>query len=75
MRVCNVCVACGTLQDFWSTEQERVYLVGVMVKSEQRSKYAYNVHESLEELGRLADTAGLKVCVDAACAALGGGRE
>lgn len=49
------------VQDFWSIEKERVYLVGVNVKSESRSRYSYNVHESLEELGRLADTAGLKV--------------
>jgi hypothetical protein len=48
-------------QDFWSTEKERVYLVGVNVKSEQKSKYSYTIEESLEELGRLADTAGLKV--------------
>lgn len=28
---------------------------------QQRSKHGYGVHESLEELGRLADTAGLEV--------------
>jgi hypothetical protein len=29
----------------------------------RRAAVQYSVHESLEELGRLADTAGLKVCV------------
>lgn len=40
---------------------ERVYLVGVSVKSRQK-KYGYSIQESLEELGRLAETAGLEVC-------------
>ncbi|GAB4815794.1 hypothetical protein N2152v2_002840 [Parachlorella kessleri] len=39
---------------------ERAYLVGVQLK-QQRSKYGYTVLESIEELGRLADTAGLEV--------------
>jgi len=39
---------------------ERVYLVGVSVKSRQK-KYGYSIQESLEELGRLAETAGLEV--------------
>lgn len=39
---------------------ERVYLVGVSVKSRQK-RYGYTIQESLEELARLADTAGLEV--------------
>ncbi|KAL0032418.1 hypothetical protein WJX79_010304 [Trebouxia sp. C0005] len=39
---------------------ERVFLVGVAQKG-HRDRFAYNVHESLEELGRLAETAGLEV--------------
>ena len=39
---------------------ERAFLVGVAQKG-SRDKFAYNVHESLEELGRLAETAGLEV--------------
>jgi transcription initiation factor TFIID subunit TAF12 len=100
------------LQDFWSTEKERVYLVGVAYKqqyqqqqqqqqrrqqqqqgqrlfgssngglamsassyspwaaadaddgsssSKRQPQITYNVHESLDELGRLAETAGLQV--------------
>jgi hypothetical protein len=106
------------LQDFWSTEKERVYLVGVAYKqqyqqqqqqqqrrqqqqqqqrqglfgssngglamsassyspwaapaavdagdgssssSKRQAQITYNVHESLDELGRLAETAGLQV--------------
>ncbi len=41
------------------TGPERVYLVGVQVKS-RRKKYGYSIQESLEELGRLAETAGLE---------------
>lgn len=42
--------------------KEKVYLVGAALKSEQRANsIGYGVHESLEELGRLADTAGLEV--------------
>ena len=40
--------------------QERAFLVGVAQKG-KRDRFAYNVHESLEELGRLAETAGLEV--------------
>ncbi len=40
--------------------RERVFLVGAAIKGEQK-KYTYDVHESVEELGRLAETAGLKV--------------
>ena len=39
---------------------ERVYLVGVQQKG-AKSKYGYSVEQSLEELGRLASTAGLEV--------------
>lgn len=39
---------------------ERVYLVGVAVKGRQK-RYGYTIQESLEELARLADTAGLEV--------------
>lgn len=39
---------------------ERAFLVGVAQKG-HRDKFAYNIHESLEELGRLAETAGLEV--------------
>lgn len=39
---------------------ERAFLVGVAAKG-KRDRFAYNVHESLEELGRLAETAGLEV--------------
>ena len=39
---------------------ERAFLVGVAPKG-NRDRFAYNVHESLEELGRLAETAGLEV--------------
>lgn len=41
-------------------QSERCYLVGVQPKS-QKNKYGYSVLESLEELGRLAETAGLEV--------------
>lgn len=40
--------------------QERAFLVGVAQKG-KTDRFAYNVHESLEELGRLAETAGLEV--------------
>lgn len=49
--------------------QERAFLVGVAQKG-KRDRFAYNVHESLEELGRLAETAGLEVrlsCHSPAC--------
>ncbi|KAL3132671.1 hypothetical protein ABBQ32_009189 [Trebouxia sp. C0010 RCD-2024] len=39
---------------------ERAFLVGVAQKG-KTDRFAYNVHESLEELGRLAETAGLEV--------------
>ena len=39
---------------------ERAFLVGVMRKGQQQ-KYTYTITESLEELGRLAETAGLEV--------------
>ena len=41
-------------------ERERCFLVGVQLK-QQRSRHGYSVRASLEELGRLADTAGLEV--------------
>jgi 50S ribosomal subunit-associated GTPase HflX len=45
--------------------RERVLLVGVEVKSIADSKASrknrYSISDSLEELARLADTAGLKV--------------
>ncbi|KAL4435425.1 hypothetical protein ABPG77_006187 [Micractinium sp. CCAP 211/92] len=44
----------------WEEQRERCFLVGVQLK-QQRSRHGYSVHESLEELGRLADTAGLEV--------------
>lgn len=37
----------------WEEQRERCYLVGVQLK-QQRSRHGYSVHESLEELGRLA---------------------
>ena len=40
---------------------ERVYLVGVQQKG-SKSKYGYSIEQSLEELGRLASTAGLEAC-------------
>ncbi|KAK9863595.1 hypothetical protein WJX84_011400, partial [Apatococcus fuscideae] len=43
-------------------EPERAYLVGVQLKERgSKNRFAYDVHESLEELGRLAATAGLEV--------------
>ncbi|KAI7837304.1 hypothetical protein COHA_008868, partial [Chlorella ohadii] len=45
---------------YYDEEKERCFLVGVQLK-QQRSKHGYGVQESLEELGRLADTAGLEV--------------
>jgi len=45
--------------------RERVYLVGVELKSQSGSSKKgakYNIHDSLEELARLANTANLKVC-------------
>ncbi|EFJ39892.1 hypothetical protein VOLCADRAFT_108445 [Volvox carteri f. nagariensis] len=41
-------------------ERERVFLVGAAIKGEQR-RHTYDVHESVDELGRLAETAGLRV--------------
>lgn len=41
-------------------ERERCFLVGVQLKGKS-DKHGYGVQESLEELGRLADTAGLEV--------------
>lgn len=40
---------------------ERVFLVGATLKKRQKHKFEYSVQESLEELGRLAETAGLEV--------------
>lgn len=37
----------------WEEQRERCFLVGVQLK-QQRSRHGYSVHESLEELGRLA---------------------
>ena len=38
--------------------------VGVQLRERGgQSRFAYDVHESLEELGRLASTAGLEVCI------------
>jgi hypothetical protein len=51
--------------------RERVFLVGVALKG-QRQRFGYSIEESLEELGRLADTAGLRVggwIGDCGCAA------
>lgn len=48
---------------------ERVYLVGVAVKGRQK-RYGYTIQESLEELARLADTAGLEVSLQARPCAL-----
>ncbi|PRW33541.1 GTP-binding hflX isoform A [Chlorella sorokiniana] len=45
---------------YYDEEKERCFLVGVQLK-QQRSKHGYGVQESIEELGRLADTAGLEV--------------
>lgn len=46
----------------WELPRERAFLVGAALKSEQRpGKIGYGIMESLEELGRLADTAGLEV--------------
>ncbi|PSC70039.1 GTP-binding hflX [Micractinium conductrix] len=45
---------------FGEEARERCFLVGVALK-QQKNKHGYGVHESLEELGRLADTAGLEV--------------
>ena len=42
--------------------RERAYLVGAALKSSHRpGKIGYSILESIEELGRLADTAGLEV--------------
>lgn len=42
--------------------KERAFLVGAALKSAQRpGQTSYGILESLEELGRLADTAGLEV--------------
>ncbi|KAG2488119.1 hypothetical protein HYH03_013267 [Edaphochlamys debaryana] len=41
-------------------ERERVFLVGAAVKGEAR-RHAYGLEESVEELGRLAEAAGLRV--------------
>ena len=46
----------------WEPPRERAYLVGAALKADQRAgRIGYGVLESLEELGRLADTAGLEV--------------
>lgn len=42
---------------------EKVFLVGVAVKQRQK-RYGYSIDESLEELARLAETAGLEVKMD-----------
>lgn len=43
-------------------DSEKVYLVGCTLKKSAGKRIGgYGVEESLEELGRLADTAGLKV--------------
>lgn len=47
-------------QEFWLTDKERVYLVGVSEKKRTNGG-GYTIDESLEELGRLAETAGLRV--------------
>lgn len=51
--------------DWESDRKERVFLVGAALKSEKPSgkgkNTGYGISESLEELGRLADTAGLEV--------------
>lgn len=47
-------------EEFWSEDRERVFLVGAWLKND-RKRFGYSPEESLEELGRLADTAGLKV--------------
>ena len=39
---------------------ERVYLIGVAVKGRQK-RYGYSIEDSLQELARLADAAGLEV--------------
>jgi hypothetical protein len=39
---------------------ERVYLIGVAVKGLQK-RYGYSIEDSLQELARLADAAGLEV--------------
>ncbi len=44
----------------YNDSSERGFLVGVQLK-QQRSKYGYSVLESIDELGRLAETAGLEV--------------
>lgn len=50
---------------------ERVYLVGVTTRQDKKDMASgayYGIQESLEELGRLADTAGLQVgCIPATC--------
>ena len=40
--------------------RERCFLVGVQLK-QGKGRHGYGVQESLEELSRLADTAGLEV--------------
>ena len=40
---------------------ERCFLVGMERKGRKQDHVGYTVHESLEELGRLARTAGLEV--------------
>lgn len=47
--------------DYWNTDKERVYLVGLALKSERKKVDTYSVAESLEELAQLADTAGCRV--------------
>ncbi|MEW5300328.1 MAG: hypothetical protein WDW36_003265 [Sanguina aurantia] len=47
-------------EEFWATDKERVYLVGVSEKKRTNGG-GYTIDESLEELGRLSETAGLKV--------------
>lgn len=47
--------------DYWDAK-ERCFLVAASLKSLQRpNRIGYNIVDSLEELGRLADTAGLEV--------------
>ena len=55
----------NSTSDYWDPwgerePRERCFLVGVSLK-QGKGKHGYGVQESLEELGRLADTAGLEV--------------
>lgn len=54
--------------------QERAFLVGVAQKGRQK-QYAYSITESLAELGRLAETAGLEVWSWCAARAMSAGEQ